>query len=513
MGWKFHPLQCSQLFVTTMLEFSPFNPQHIFLLTVIHFLRLVAPLSIGYILASWYTGRFLYSPWLGAYAVAEAVFYLFVYLPRSRLLQKRATHPPPPFRAEREAIFAKILPHICQSDRATGWYTSSQGPAETIKRDNVKEWLLWALFGDDGSGIQPEWEDELEKYITQIEAFIGQGLEPGRNEDVTSKAFTFDTVKMLHRPLLCYTLMLFLDTNVWLMMRWNGFKHFNLDNWLFCFPPRILTIFSQQSPHPDLGYWYRPHRSRTKRPILFLHGLGMGLWVYVKFLIEVARAEPDVGIIAIEDLPMSMRVTSRHLTREEMLAAVERVLDHHGFQEVVTAGHSYGAILTTHILHDPLLSRRVSASLLVDPVSLLLYRPDLTHNFIYRTPRSTNQWKFWYFACRDPDIARAVQRNWHMPENVLWREDLVGRQVTVVLAERDHLINTEEIWKYLTSRADDPEYRWQHDGLEVLYLSGIDHGEMFETAAWRKPMIQVMSRFVRNALPLPRSPSLVEKQL
>lgn len=71
-----------------MLEFSPFNPQHIFLLTVIHFLRLVAPLSIGYILASWYTGRFLYSPWLGAYAVAEAVFYLFVYLPRSRLLQK-----------------------------------------------------------------------------------------------------------------------------------------------------------------------------------------------------------------------------------------------------------------------------------------------------------------------------------------------------------------------------------------------------------------------------------------
>ncbi|KAI0658762.1 hypothetical protein C8Q70DRAFT_916607 [Cubamyces menziesii] len=63
-------------------------PEYVFIRFSVLCLRSIAPLSIFYIILSWYQHRLLYSWWLGLYATAEAAFYLFVYLPRSRLLQK-----------------------------------------------------------------------------------------------------------------------------------------------------------------------------------------------------------------------------------------------------------------------------------------------------------------------------------------------------------------------------------------------------------------------------------------
>lgn len=50
--------------------------------------RLIAPLSFTYVAASWYTGHWIFTPWLGYYTLVEISFYLFVYLPRTWLLQK-----------------------------------------------------------------------------------------------------------------------------------------------------------------------------------------------------------------------------------------------------------------------------------------------------------------------------------------------------------------------------------------------------------------------------------------
>lgn len=63
-------------------------PEYVFIRLSILGLRLVAPLSIAYLSYSAYRGHLLFSPWLGLYAAAEASFYLLVFLPRSRFLQK-----------------------------------------------------------------------------------------------------------------------------------------------------------------------------------------------------------------------------------------------------------------------------------------------------------------------------------------------------------------------------------------------------------------------------------------
>ncbi|OBZ69286.1 hypothetical protein A0H81_10886 [Grifola frondosa] len=417
-------------------------PEYIFIRISIFCLRLIAPLSIVYIALSLHAGELLYSRWIGIYAIAEAFFYLFVYLPRSWLLQKPATHPPLLSRKDREELFCKCFARIRETGLATGWFFSP--PADGIKRENMVEWLLWALFGVHLDGLREEWVEELEGYIQMIEKLLGREMENGWDKEISCMKVSLDPVVMLHRPLIWYSIVAFIDTVTGLQLMWHGFKHFTASGWNFCFPPRLFTFFSRSSHHPDLVYWYRPHRSTTKHPILFLHGIGIGLWPYVPFLAELAAEDPDVGIIAMENLSMSMRMCSPPPTREALLDAITYVLDTHDFDHVVVAAHSYGTVTAAHMLRDPALSERVSAWLLVDPIPFLLHLPAVAYNFVYRPPRTANEWQLWYFASRDPDIARALARHFFWAQNILWKEDLVGRRVAVILSERDQIVDTLE---------------------------------------------------------------------
>lgn len=223
----------------------------------------------------------------------------------------------------------------------------------------------------------------------------------------------------------------------------------------------------------------------------------IGLWPYVPFLKDISTLDPDVGIIAIEILPVSMRITSPPLTRAAMLQAVTHILDRHDFRRVVVASHSYGTIIAAHMLRDSELSQRVSASLMVDPIPFLLYLPSVAYNFVYRTPKTANEWQLWYFASRDPDISRALARHFFWHENILFKEDLQGHRLAVVLSGRDQIVDANEVKDYLTDSAD-MGFRWQKDDLEVLYYPDLDHAQVFDTAERRRPMVEIVSRFVRR---------------
>lgn len=216
-----------------------------------------------------------------------------------------------------------------------------------------------------------------------------------------------------------------------------------------------------------MPYWYRPHRSHTKLPILFIHGIGIGLLPYVPFLRELAKQDPDVGFVAIEIMPISMHITAPPLASDTMCAAITRVLNAHELNRVVVAGHSYGTVVAAHLLRrqqsstdrssnlpttttttttpqraaqQPEQAPReprhandegsglgfvVAATLLIDPIPFLLHHPAIAYNFVYRQPRRANEWQLWYFASRDADIARALARHFFWFESILFREDVV----------------------------------------------------------------------------------------
>jgi hypothetical protein len=63
-------------------------PEYVLIRISILALRLIAPLSIVYLAASYYHDTFLWSPILGIYTLIEAAFFLFVYLPRRFSMQR-----------------------------------------------------------------------------------------------------------------------------------------------------------------------------------------------------------------------------------------------------------------------------------------------------------------------------------------------------------------------------------------------------------------------------------------
>lgn len=246
-----------------------------------------------------------------------------------------------------------------------------------------------------------------------------------------------------------------------------------------------------------MSYWYRPHRSKTKQPIVFFHGIGIGLYPYTTFFSDIAAADPDVGIIAIEDLSISMRISPPPLRREEMLAALPILLARHGFDKFVVVGHSYGTVVQAHIMHCPELAARVTGWLFIDPIPFLLHQPAVAYNFVYRPPKAANEWQLWYFASRDPDIARVLARYFFWAQNILFKEDLKGHRVGVVLSGRDQIVDAEQVRRYLTDE-EGPSARWESkDGmLDVLWYPPLDHAQVLDTPERREPMVAVLSKLI-----------------
>ena len=440
----------------------------------------------------------------------------------------------------------------------TNWFRCT--PGRRVLRDNAAEWLLWALFSARSTEVHREWEEELDSYISVMGDYVGYPIGRGINFDMQCLRPTMDPVHMVHRPFIWYMVRLSLhqtpfyvltifsqivclvDTLVSTSFFFQGFTHHNTRKWFHAFPPRpLLALFSRRSSDTvtNIPYWYRPHRSSTKLPILFIHGIGIGLYPYFAFLRELAAQDRDVGILAIEILPISMHITAPPLERDAMCAAITRILDAHGLHRVVLAGHSYGTVIAAHLLHrqqgtaingttqdensttslvgdttiptndnDP----TIAAVVLIDPIPFLLHHPAVAYNFIYRYPRTANEWQLWYFASRDADISRALARHFFWFQNVLFREDVLGAgrpPVAVSLAGRDQIVDARAVWGYLTGSEEDPlqvssssssrrHRSWAHDGLEVHYFPELDHATVFDAHEDRAALLEVFSRFVRQ---------------
>jgi len=104
-------------------------------------------------------------------------------------------------RAEREALFHKCAESMT-SGSITGWFLRS--PGLQIWRDNVIDWLLWALFSVRNRDTNPEWEDELEYYTTVMGEYVGYPLMAGSTPEIQCLRLTMDPVPMVHRPFIWY---------------------------------------------------------------------------------------------------------------------------------------------------------------------------------------------------------------------------------------------------------------------------------------------------------------------
>ncbi|KAI1338393.1 hypothetical protein F5Y15DRAFT_127853 [Xylariaceae sp. FL0016] len=480
---------------------------------------------------------------LVAYSVVDLLYALFVYYPYKLKLKQEAKHPTPLSRAERRELFHRVHHNIPELERYLHIWFLGADEGE-IRRENVRDFILWAFFDRWPGQESPDDEAELDEYLATIEQRIGRSLEPGRGK-ATGLRLTLDEVETRYRSVLWYFIVGIVDLATHFMMVWLGFQHHgqSRSNLLSVTPPRFQSFFSgKRSPSPRLTYWHRRHTATDKLPVLFLHGIGIGLSTYVPYLsrLDSTQDRGQTGIIAIEILPISFRLTDAPLNKLEFLENIGSILNAHGWDRFVLAAHSYGTVLATHLLRSPALSPQVDSVLLIDPVSILLHLPDVAYNFTRRKPRKANEWMLWYFASMDPGVAHCLGRHFFWKENIAWKEDLVQvagdipadgngvedrgrhpkgqtRQVAVCLSERDLIVDTRMVAQYLAGDKDwisSGNEPWQsrsltstnhdvepvphhrtRDGVEIFWFPGLDHAQAFDVKRYRDCLCAITRRY------------------
>lgn len=423
----------------------------------------VAPLS-----TLWVLGRSLgffprISVLLDVFAAVECAFFFLVYLPIKAAYQRPAVHPPAYPAAERERLLRRVLDSVPDGDKfLSEWFQNAD--IDSIKEENLKEYLAWAFFNCSLESVTDLADvKDLDRYVRLVEehqASNGRKIPPGRS-DVRGMRLTLDPVRMQARPLTWYLILFLVDTLTFLRLRAHGFTlHHPRSPYGLpaVFPPRLHALHptTQPSPSPIFSYYFRPHTARTHLPIVFLHGIGVGLHTYIPLLHALNAHRPadsQIGILAIELLQVSFRLTPPIPPAARLAHDIRALMTAHHLPHALLLSHSYGSILTAHLLKSPATPPALfPAAVLIDPVSLLVHHASVAHNFVYRAPRSAPQRQLAYFASRDPGVARTLSRAFFWAENTLWRDELLrpGAAVSVVLAGRDLIVDTPAVAAYLS---------------------------------------------------------------
>lgn len=130
-----------------------------------------------------------------------------------------------------------------------------------------------------------------------------------------------------------------------------------------------------------------------------------------------------------------------------------------------------------------LLPHRVSSVSFIDPVTFLLFLPNVCINFVYARPRmfDLRAWVIHYFAKREMNTAITLSRHFYWYQNDLWIEDLDdSMKVMVCLAGQDMIVPSGAVKQYLSQHAcSSTESR-----LQLLYMEDFHHaGFIFNLSA------------------------------
>jgi len=510
----------------------------VFIRVCIFALQAVGPCSLAWtawllcdLLASRKTVTNLPLPGLQAGIAAEALFYLF-FLWYRRHLQREAVHPPLRSREERKQLVEQVRAEIHDTDKfLSGWFRGAY--PKDIGREGLKSFLDWTFF--EGRATEDDAE-EMEEYVRVVEKMAGHRFPEGTGR-AKALRLTLDPIEMDVRCLTWYATVMLVEQITFARFWIAGFSYKRTS--VAVFPPRPAALLAGgKSPAQTLSYWYRPHTSKTRLPVLFIHGIGIGLYPYVDTLEAIAKrsgiaaddkADGNIGVLAIELLPICSRLTQPILHREEFINQITAILDAHGYDKFVLASHSYGSVFSTYMLTHDALASRISATVLIDPVTILLHKPDVAFNFTVREPKTANEWQLWYFASKDPGTSHTLGRHFFWNENCLWKSRITelldsGMRFTISLASRDLIVDTSAVAQYLLHDdlpdpvvtangqphmkfethevgAKDEAWKtkpWGGRGLDVLWCEDLDHAQVFDDRKARARLLGVIAEYTKK---------------
>ena len=199
----------------------------------------------------------------------------------------------------------------------------------------------------------------------------------GFSAGIVPTRLTLDPIFAVQRPLCFYATIAAMNISAHVAIYLLGFRHlqqYDTPGQLIYYRPGTSTAARDHSSNSD---------SNGPKPIVFVHGIGIGFLPYLALIFGLPT---EVDVFLVEWPHVAMQMTVRGPTVEESVSSIVRVLDDHHHESACFVAHSLGTVLVPWMLHDPRGRRRVSSTVLMDPVCFLLCDPTVATKFVYKDP-------------------------------------------------------------------------------------------------------------------------------
>lgn len=271
-------------------------------------------------------------------------------------------------------------------------------------------------------------------------------------------------------------------------------------------------------PRTDLAYWHRsPTDPENKVPLVFIHGIGIGLAQYFHWILALTTLSRPILLIEVSYASNNLFLREG-MNPDEMSTAVERILKEQEYTKATFMGHSLGTIVCAAICRaHPASSPKsiVSGLILADPICFLTLH-SIARNFAYRAPRRASEMIMSFFAAREIGTSWYIMRRFNWQQCVMFpiawkhRDDhqiimapsssscfsvsggsgdlwpLQGRlspvlpkKTSIFLSEKDNLLDMNMVADYLRDQVGLKEERE-----ELTFMPGMEHAQFLLHPSW-----------------------------
>lgn len=361
--------------------------------------------------------------WLGA----EAVFFLLMMACGAICFRANETRP------RRNVDMGRVFDQVAAFGEVyslrrffSGFFHGA--PFERIRRGNAARFLSWAMYNS--YDLAEEEQREVQATMELLHAKHGIVFPEGLEDGLPHVAMCLQPVSFWPQPLCLYVAHWVIQELGCVFLRCWGYKHHSVCRF---------------------GYWTREGLRADLTPVVFFHGISTGWLAYMRFVRQLSAAEADVFLFELNWARVAA-LDFRRPSPAEVAGAVSTMLELHGFSRCRVAAHSFGTVACTWLLHHR--PQLVEKAVLIDPVALLLFLPDVATKFLYARPRTFFQWIVRVFAAREATVAHTLFRNFDWKENALFLEDLDSKHTDFYISYSlaDELLPVDALQVHLQHR-------------------------------------------------------------
>lgn len=292
-----------------------------------------------------------------------------------------------------------------------------------IRLDNVKDWIAWALYAkrswNDLLVSEPDGEhlaEEAEAYIHLMLSRKGITVRRGFNRKIKAVTLYHNPVEAFAKPLLMYAFVAGLERASHCLLNVLGFRRYRAQRTDICndMPKRGITYWLRTpKAKRDNGSVRRRRREETDLPIVFVHGLGGGLWCYIKFILKMWYTQRTRPIYLVELPHVSMRFKRTAPDPDQTVHELSAMLRRHGHDSATFVAHSLGTAYAAYMINH---SKMVAGAVMIDPICFNIYDANLLYNFVYRKPGAggkevkANEFLVHWLVARELYISQWISR-------------------------------------------------------------------------------------------------------